>query len=191
MLLAREVAAGHRPACLAFDYGQRHRREIASSIDLASAYGCPWDVVAIPPATLAGSALTGGGPVPHGHYADPAQRATIVPNRNMVFLSIAAARAVALFGSVGGREVLIASHAGDAPIYPDCREVFFKAADRALWLGCGVNVRAPFVGMTKAEVVALGRSLGVDFGLTWSCYEGGKSPCGKCGACVERAEAMA
>jgi 7-cyano-7-deazaguanine synthase len=127
---------------------------------------------------------TGGCAVPHGHYADPSQSATVVPNRNMVFLSLGAARAVGIRSSL----VLIASHAGDAPIYPDCRAEFFEAADKALKLACGVGVFAPFVEMTKGEIVATGRAVGVDFGLT--CYEGGRTPCGQCGACVERAEAI-
>jgi 7-cyano-7-deazaguanine synthase len=113
--------------------------------------------------------------------------ATVVPNRNLLFLSLAGAVAV---GS-GLKTVLFSAHAGDAAVYPDCRPEFVAAADRALGLACGVGVEAPFLAMTKGEIVALGRELGVPLERTWSCYLGGEEPCGRCGACVERGEAGA
>jgi 7-cyano-7-deazaguanine synthase len=188
VLLARECHAGRPPRCLIINYGQRHRREVEQANSIAEVYRVACATIRLPSAIFLGSALTGGDPVPlDRHYADPGQASTVVPNRNMVFLAIAAAYAVQL----GEDLVLFAAHAGDYPVYPDCRPEFVDAADAALRLACGVRVSAPFVGMTKAEVVRLGRSLDVPFSLSWSCYQGGDEPCGRCGACVERAEALA
>jgi len=188
VLLAVEAAAGNEPMCLSFDYGQRHAdRELAAAGAVAEYYGAERVVIGLPPDVFRGSALTGGGPVPHGHYADPAQAATVVPNRNMVLVACAAAYA----RSAGRGLVGVAAHKGDAAVYPDCRPEFFDALGAALRFGCGVRLHAPFLSLTKREVVAIGRDLSVPFRLTWSCYEGGEAPCGLCGACVERAEALA
>lgn len=186
VLLAREVEADRVPLCLSIDYGQRHRRELVAAREIVAAYGVRRVEIALPPAVLAGSALTGQAPIPRGlHHADPRQSATVVPGRNLVFLAVAASQAV----SRGLGRVLFAAHAGDAPIYPDCRPEFVAAADATFSLGCGVAVEAPFLSMDKRAIVRLGRSLGAPLHLAWSCYVGGETPCGTCGACVERAEA--
>lgn len=188
VLLALSLSEGRRCRALAVRYGQRHGRELASAAALARYYAVDLEEAALPDGLLSGSALTGSGRVPKGlHYADPAQAATVVPNRNGLFLSLAAAVAV----RQGAAEVAFAAHAGDAAVYPDCRPDYVEAVDRATRLGCGVGVVAPFLGLTKRGVVRLGKELGVPFGMTWSCYEGGARPCGGCGACVERAESGA
>lgn len=189
VVLANEIAHGRTPrACVAFDYGQRHHRELGAAVEVARYYAVPLTVLRLPARLLAGSALTGAGEVPVGlHYADPGQSATVVPNRNLVFLALAAAEAV----RAGASEVLFGAHAGDAAVYPDCRPEFVAAADKVFRLACGVAVRAPLLAMDKRGVVALGRRLGVPFPLTWSCYLGADEPCSKCGACVERYEAGA
>lgn len=193
VLLARECERGRRPAlCLTFDYGQRHRREIDAAQAIMDWCRCPGRVHRLPPDIFTGSALTGGPDVPKGlDYRDPSQAATVVPGRNLVFLSIAVAEAA----RIGAGRVLFAAHAGDEAVYPDCRTAFVAAFGRAAKAGYGVLVEAPFQHIDKRGVVALGRSLnkpyGLPFELAWSCYEGGREPCGRCGACVERAEAMA
>jgi 7-cyano-7-deazaguanine synthase len=174
---------------LSVDYGQRHRRELDAAAAVAGHFGVPHEVVALPPGLMAGSALTGGGAVPHGHYADPSMRATVVPARNTVLLALAAA--VAVRERCGA--VAYAAHAGDHPVYPDCRPEFAEAYRRVLAL-CDyepVELLTPFVRLTKAEVVRVGADRGVPFGLTWSCYEGAEWHCGVCGTCVERREAFA
>jgi 7-cyano-7-deazaguanine synthase len=113
--------------------------------------------------------------------------ATVVPNRNMVLLPLAAAIA----RSRGEHEILFAAHAGDAAIYPDCRPEFVSALSKAMELGCGAWVSAPFLNMTKRDIVQLGRQLQVPMEMTWSCYDGGDIPCQNCGACIERNEALA
>jgi 7-cyano-7-deazaguanine synthase len=184
VLLARECHAGRPPVCVSFDYGQRHVRELEAARDIAHVYHVPISVLPLP--RLGGSALTGDGEIPKGlHFADARQAATVVPNRNMVMLSVAASVATA----TGHDRVLFAAHAGDRAVYQDCRAEFVQALNAATLLACGVGVEAPFLSMSKREIVLLGRSLDVPFAVAWSCYEGGKSPCGKCGACVERTEA--
>ena len=176
------------PEVVSFDYGQRHRRELQSAAELAAACRIPHLVVDVPLAQLApGSALTGDIEVPHGHYSAETMTATVVPNRNMTFIALATARAAQL----GCEEVVVGVHAGDHPIYPDCRPEFIDAISAATQLAVGVKVTAPFVHMLKSEICEAGDLLGVPWAETWSCYEGGAQHCGKCGTCVERAEAFA
>ena len=189
VLLARVLDAGVAAVAVSVDYGQRHARELRAAAAVAAHYGVPRDVVALPPALMSGSALTGSGPVPHGHYADESMRSTVVPARNLVLLSLAAAVAV----REGAAAVAYAAHAGDHAVSPDCRPGFVEAARQVL-ARCDyrpVSLLTPFVGWAKADVVAEGHRLGVPFAETWSCYEGGKWHCGACGTCVERAEAFA
>jgi 7-cyano-7-deazaguanine synthase len=165
---------------LSVGYGQRHEAaEMHAAFRLAEHYKVPRLRADLPAELFAGSALTGAD-------APLAGAPTVVPGRNLAFLSLAVAVAAPDVGVV-----YLASHKGDAEVYPDCRPAFVGAADEAAFLGYGVRVVAPFLGMTKREVVARGRELGVPFELTWSCYAGGAEPCGKCAACVERAGAMA
>jgi 7-cyano-7-deazaguanine synthase len=190
--LAHHLAArGDTLKLLSVDYGQRHRKELAFALACAGRLGVEHRVADLRSLTplLAGSSLTDPSvPVPHGHYQAESMRATVVPNRNMVLLSVAAAWAVALkFDAVA-----IGAHAGDHAVYPDCRPEFAAAMDAALAL-CDwhpVRVLRPFVALSKADVVAVGASLGVPFDQTWSCYEGGDVHCGRCGTDVERREAF-
>ena len=188
-LLARSVKHGDEPFCLAVDYGQRHRRELDAAGAVAAHYGRSLEVVAVPPALLAGSALTGGEDVPKGlHFADPGQAVTVVPARNLLFATLGIAHAL----KVGARSVLLGAHKGDAAVYPDCRAEFFRSLDAASLAAYGVRVWAPFCTHDdKRSVAILARIMGVPLELTWSCYEGGTEPCGQCGACVERMEALA
>lgn len=171
------------------DYGQRHIRERRSAEAIANHYGIP-----LYPLDLTSygknvrSALTSGDiAVPHGHYAADNMAVTVVPNRNAVMLSAAAGVAA----SLGFTRVVTAVHAGDHAVYPDCRPVFIDAIDLASYRGCGVHIVAPFVLWSKAEIARRALHLGVPVEQTWSCYEGGEVHCGRCGTCVERAEAIA
>ncbi len=181
---------------LTFNYGQRHSREIEHAKKVVEAakkagFNLTHRVVDISSIShlISSGALTGEEEVPHGFYTDERQKVTVVPNRNMIMLSIAAGYAVKL----GEREVYYAAHRSDYAIYPDCRKEFVKALDAAIYLATlftPVELKAPFVDMTKAEVVSLGLKLKVPYELTWSCYEGGERPCLKCGTCLERTEAF-
>jgi len=132
--------------------------------------------------------LSNGGEIPEGHYAAENMKSTVVPLRNGIMLMIACGYA----DSHGIGNVLLASHAGDHYIYPDCRPKFNQYLTSAVLEGTEgkVTVKFPFATLNKAEIVVLGSKLGVDFKNTWSCYKGGRAPCGKCGTCVERKEAF-
>lgn len=174
------------------NYGQRHIRERESSRKVADFYGVRWHELDL---TYFGksveSALTTAGlGVPHGHYTAASMKLTVVPNRNATLLSAAA-------GIASSRKldvVATAVHAGDHAVYPDCRPEFIEAIDQACRLGCGVGVVAPFVMVTKTDIARRAGELRAPLHLTWSCYEGGgRTPtqhCGRCGTCVERAEAF-
>lgn len=192
VLLYHLKAAGHEVCCLSVDYGQRHSRELAAAARVAESAGAPLEVVRLPGLRQvfgAGNSQTGTVPVPHGHYEAESMRLTVVPNRNMVLLALAAARAVAIDASA----VAYAAHAGDRAVYPDCRPEFVEAMRRPLGL-CDyrpLSLLAPFLATNKAGIVELGSMLKVPFGLTWTCYQGGESHCGRCGADVERRGAFA
>jgi len=134
------------------------------------------------------SILKGGEEVPHGNYDEENMKSTVVPFRNGIMLSVA----VGLAESHGLDTVLIANHAGDHAIYPDCRPAFVSAIDQAAQAGTyeGVRVVSPFCDITKRDIALIGKELGVPFEKTYSCYEGREKHCGKCGTCRERKEAL-
>lgn len=172
-------------------YGQRHARELEAAAKVAAHYGVELRIVDLTAwgQHLTGSALTDPEvAVPHGQYDSPTMAATVVPNRNATFLMAAAGIAQA----VGCTHVVTAVHAGDHPVYSDCRPEFVDAARRTVELGTdgAVTVDAPFVTMSKTAIVARGFDLNAPLDLTWSCYEGRQAHCGQCGTCVERREAF-
>jgi 7-cyano-7-deazaguanine synthase len=184
-------ANGYGVHAISIDYGQRHSRELESAKVIAATLSIPHrtvDLRSLQP-LFSGSALTNSSiDVPHGHYAEESMKSTVVPNRNMIMLSVAAAWAMSLKAA----HVAYAAHAGDHTIYPDCRPQFADALNTAIGLADWhtVTLLRPFIGMTKGEICAEGKRLGVNFADTWSCYEGGDQHCGKCGTCVERKEAF-
>lgn len=188
------AAQGYELHLVSFDYGQRHRKELEFARSCAERLGARHDVVDLSAirGLLKGSALTDEIPVPEGHYAAPTMAATVVPNRNAIMLSLAYAVAVVDQASV----VAIGVHAGDHPIYPDCRPAFvvaFEHMERVATDGYarqGVSLYAPFVHVGKHDIVARGVRLQVPYEETWSCYKGGERHCGVCGTCVERREAF-
>ncbi|MEU3046805.1 7-cyano-7-deazaguanine synthase QueC [Streptomyces sp. NPDC006984] len=180
---------------LSFNYGQRHVKELAHAANLADQLGASHDIVDLTSLTriLGGSALTDPAiEVPHGHYRAETMRSTVVPNRNAIMLEIAAGAAVA----AGADAVAFGAHSGDHAIYPDCRPEFFTLIEASMKAGNeghmvpDFQLVAPFLQLTKADIVREGARLGVPFELTWSCYEGGEVHCGACGTCVERREAF-
>ncbi len=134
------------------------------------------------------SLLSGADAIPEGHYEDENMRSTVVPFRNGIMLSVAAG----LAESRGLECVMIANHGGDHAIYPDCRAGFINAMAKAIAEGTyeDIKLRAPYTHLTKTDIARRGKELGVDYSLTYSCYKGGETHCGKCGTCVERREAM-
>jgi 7-cyano-7-deazaguanine synthase len=192
--LAYQIAAENGlDRLISFDYGQRHRREIEHAAGIAAALKARHDVIDIAGLgrfLTSSSLISGGDAVPDGHYAESNMKSTVVPNRNAIMLSIA-------FGIAAGAKadaVGIAVHSGDHFIYPDCRPAFvdaFRAMQACALEGMWeVQLYAPFVGFTKADIVREGMRLGVPYEKTWSCYKGGEIHCGRCGTCVERREAF-
>ncbi len=192
-VMAYDVAkAGWENHLLSVNYGQRHKKEIEYAALTAKKLHATHHVVDLTNITqlISGSSLTSDTPVPEGHYAAPNMAQTVVPNRNAIMLAIAFGYAT----NIGADKVFTGVHAGDHPIYPDCRPAFIRAFDLMEVIatdGYGhAELEAPFVYWTKKDIVALGKGLNVPFQDTWSCYQGGEIHCGRCGTCVERKEAF-
>jgi len=184
---ARHEVAG----AVSFDYGSKHNaREIPFAKWHCDKLRIPHRVITLDfvPELFESALLKSGGKVPDGHYEEETMKQTVVPFRNGIMLAIAAGYAE----SIGAQGLVIAAHAGDHAIYPDCREGFMQAMAEAMRLGtyAGIELLRPFINLTKAQIAARGHELGVDFSQTWSCYKGGKIHCGTCGTCVERREAF-
>lgn len=175
VLLFDRMAQGDRVHALSIHYGQIHAQEIDAARAICDRYDVPHAVATIDAAPFVGSELTGGTGV-------------VVPNRNMVLIALA--------GAFAERHALdavaIACHQSDGPLFPDCRPAFLEEAFRTLQKGTDGRVRLlyPYAYKPKLDVVRLGVKLGVPFDDTWSCYRGGRQPCGECLACRERREAL-
>ncbi len=185
------VQRGSVAAALSFHYGSKHNdREIPFAAWHAGKLGVPHLVIPLDfiGRHFASDLLASGGEVPRGHYEEASMKKTVVPFRNGIMLAVAAGFAE----SQEAQALVIAAHAGDHAIYPDCREDFMRAMGDAMRLGTYANIelRRPFIHLTKAQIAARGAELGVDFARTWSCYVGGETHCGECGTCVERREAF-
>ena len=177
--------------CLSIDYGQRHKKELLISRSICARLKIPHETANLSHLAqfLSGNSQTDSSiPVPEGHYTEESMKLTVVPNRNMLMLSVAMGWALSLkYDSVA-----YAAHAGDHTIYPDCRPEFVEQMKKVAAL-CDwqkLDLLTPFLHKTKGEIVALGTSLDVPFSETWSCYQGRELHCGKCGTCVERKEAF-
>jgi 7-cyano-7-deazaguanine synthase len=188
------------PTVVSFDYGQRHARELDSANYVSNLLGLEHitiDVVDF------GAAISQNAPgavlvksdsvIPQGHYAAENMKATVVPNRNMVMLSMAVGVCIA----TEGQFVATAIHSGDHEIYPDCRPDFIGALSATVklanegFLHPNFHFDAPFIYKTKSDIAQLAFELDVPIDRTWSCYVGGDLHCGRCGTCVERLEAIA
>lgn len=191
VLLYYLLKSGNDVQALSVNYGQRHRKELDCAKSICEQLGVKHhiaDLTSLNP-LLSGSSLTSPHvQVPEGHYEDESMKATVVPNRNMILLSIATGWAI----STGASSVSYAAHSGDRAIYPDCREEFATAMNNVMEIAGWdkVSLNRPFSSFTKADIVKLGDELGVPFEKTWSCYKGGQIHCGVCGTCVERREAF-
>ncbi len=176
---------------VSFDYGSNHNaKEIPFAKLHCERLGIPHIVIPLEFMSkyFKSSLLEGGEAIPEGHYKDENMKSTVVPFRNGIMLSIA----VGIAESNGLKYVMMANHGGDHTIYPDCTPEFVNAFDSAAEAGTYVKVRlhTPYTNITKEDIARRGKSLGIDYSETWSCYKGGERHCGKCGTCVERKEAL-
>ncbi len=198
--LAIEKYGAENVLALSVYYGQKHSKELEAAEKITAYYGVKHKTLdlALIFADSDCSLLKGSdAEIPKESYAEQLSStnghpvSTYVPFRNGLFLSSAASIAL----SNGCMEICYGAHSDDAAgnAYPDCSAEFNEAISRAIYLGSGnaLEVKAPFVGMTKAEVVREGLRIGVPYKLTWSCYEGGDTPCGVCGTCRDRRAAFA
>ena len=175
-----------------FDYGSNHNAaEIECARRQAEMAGVPHIVI---PLAFIGkyfnsSLLSGAEEIPEGHYEDSNMKSTVVPFRNGIMLAAAAG----LAESRGLSVLMIANHAGDHALYPDCREAFIKAMSEAIKAGTyeGITVRAPYTLLSKTDIAIRGKRLGIDYSTTYSCYRGLEKHCGRCGTCRERRQALA
>lgn len=185
---------------LSISYGQKHTKEIEASQKIADYYQVEHlylDLAKIFEYSDCSLLSHSKQEIPQEAYAEQLKKtegkpvSTYVPFRNGLFLSSAASIAL----SRGCDVIYYGAHSDDAAgnAYPDCSDAFNQAMGQAIYLGSGnqLTIEAPFVAWTKAQVVKKGLELKVPYELTWSCYEGGETPCGKCGTCIDRAQAFA
>ena len=189
-------AKGFQCYCLIFDYGQRHKKEIASAKKIAQRAGCAWQIIKLSLPWKGSSLLDKKLKIPefsnstNSINSSNSIPSTYVPARNIIFLSFALSCAEAIKAS----SIFIGANAIDYSGYPDCRPGFYRAFIRAVNLGTkagvegrGFSIFTPLIKMTKAGIIKLGTRLKVPYELTWSCYQGGRKPCGKCDSCNFRA----
>jgi 7-cyano-7-deazaguanine synthase len=187
-----DAAQSHQVVgALGFDYGSKHNpRELPLGVWHANKLGIPHRTIRLPfiNELFDSDLLRSGGPIPEGHYEEATMKQTVVPFRNGIMLAVAAGYAE----TIGAEAIVIAAHAGDHAIYPDCREGFMQAMGEAITQGtyARLSLLRPFIAWNKARIVQRGVELKIDYARTWSCYKGGDRHCGVCGTCVERREAF-
>tara|TARA_Y100000310_G_scaffold340952_1_gene438480 strand:- start:1746 stop:2438 length:693 start_codon:yes stop_codon:yes gene_type:complete len=199
-VLHRAIESGAEVYAINFNYGQRHDVEISKAIEVCYDLGLPFkrvNIVALN-SLINNSALTGDIEVPKGHYEDETMKQTVVPNRNMMLLSMAAAYAV----NIGATELWYGAHSGDHAIYPDCRPEFVEAMEKVLAIANyePIELVVPFIHGNKQTILEWGMQRELDYSKTWTCYDpqwdglvkrlGEPKACGKCGSCQERLEAF-
>jgi len=190
--MLHDLLAQHKTVhTLSFNYGQRHQKELQFAASVCRDLRVPSHIIDISSINplLAGSSLTDGIAVPEGHYEEESMKSTVVPNRNMIMLSLAIGYAI----SINADKVYFGAHGGDHAIYPDCRPEFVERMNSVAASANyqSVAIVAPYLNLDKASILAIGLRLGLDYAKTWTCYNGRELACGKCGSCVERLEAFA
>jgi len=176
---------------VSFDYGQKHKKELDYAARACKVLGVNHKVVDISAINqlIAGSSLTSDIEVAEGHYEEESMKSTVVPNRNMILLSMAVGYAV----SINANKVYYGAHAGDHAIYPDCRPEFVRKMNAVCAIANYevVEIVTPYLDVSKTAILTAGLEMGLDYNQTWTCYNGREKACGKCGACQERLEAFA
>lgn len=188
--LYHALKKGYRPNALIFDYGQRHKKEIECAKKLATLNKLQYHIVKIDLSWTQSSLTNKKISVPIGRNLKAKNiPSTYVAGRNIIFLSYAFSYAE----SIGADKVFIGAHVEDYSGYPDCRPEFYAAFRKAVARGTkagaqqeGIKILTPLINKGKADIIRIGDRLGVPFALTWSCYKGGKRPCGECDSCYYR-----
>lgn len=189
-VLNKAIRQGYEVYALSFDYGQRHVKELKVAANVCAELNISHKVVDISAINqlIGGSSLTDDIDVPEGHYEEESMKSTVVPNRNMILLSLAVGYAV----SLKANKVFYGAHSGDHAIYPDCRPEFVQKMDDVCRIANyeETEIVSPYLNNTKIEILTDGLNMGLDYSKTWTCYNGREKACGKCGACQERLEAF-
>lgn len=191
-ILNKALKEGYELYALTFDYGQKHKKEIEFAKRVCAELGVNHRIIDITAINqlLQSSSLTSSANVdiPEGHYESANMKSTVVPNRNMILLSLAIGYAV----DINANKVYYGAHSGDHAIYPDCRPDFVLAMNKVAKLANyePVDIVTPYLNSSKTEILADGLAIGLDYGKTWTCYNGREKACGKCGSCIERLEAF-
>lgn len=189
-VLNKAISDGYEVFPLSFDYGQRHKKELEYAENVCKELNLTHKMVDISAinSLVGGSSLTSDIDVPEGHYEEDSMKSTVVPNRNMILLSLAIGYAV----SMKAPKVYYGAHAGDHAIYPDCRPEFVQKMNDVSQIANyeSVEIYSPYLTVSKIDILTDGLKMGLDYGKTWTCYNGREKACGKCGACQERLEAF-
>lgn len=189
-LLNRVIHDGYDVYALTFNYGQKHVKEVEVASKVCQQLNVPHKILDISPINqlMQSSSLVGDIDVPEGHYQADNMKSTMVPNRNMILLSLAIGYAVDIEAS----RVYYGAHSGDHVIYPDCRPEFVHAMNDVAKIANyqPISIETPYLNSTKGEILKDGLSMNLTYENTWTCYNGREKACGKCGACVERLEAF-
>lgn len=189
-ILNKAYREGYELYALTFDYGQKHSKEIEYARQVCHELSISHRIIDITAINqlLQSSSLTSSVEIPEGHYADDNMKSTVVPNRNMILLSLAIGYAV----DIGAGKVFYGAHSGDHAIYPDCRPEFVHAMNGVAKIANyePVEIVTPYLNSDKTGILRDGLTMGLDYGKSWTCYNGRKKACGKCGSCVERLEAF-
>jgi 7-cyano-7-deazaguanine synthase len=184
------VKQGLEVFALSFDYGQRHKKELDYASQACNTLGVQHKIVDISAINqlIGGSSLTSDIDVAEGHYEEDSMKSTVVPNRNMILLSMAVGYAV----SINANKVYYGAHSGDHAIYPDCRPEFVHKMNDVCAIANyeAVEIVTPYLEVSKTAILTAGLEMGLDYNQTWTCYNGREKACGKCGACQERLEAF-
>ncbi len=190
-VLNHAVKQGLQVYALSFDYGQRHKKELDYAARACQSLGVAHKIVDISAINqlIGGSSLTSDIEVAEGHYEEDSMKTTVVPNRNMILLSMAVGYAV----SIDANKVYYGAHSGDHAIYPDCRPEFVHKMNEVCAIANyeAVEIVTPYLEVSKTAILTAGLAMGLDYSQTWTCYNGREKACGKCGACQERLEAFA
>ncbi|MCY7297018.1 7-cyano-7-deazaguanine synthase QueC [Alteromonas sp. a30] len=189
-VLHKAIQDGCEVYALSFNYGQRHRKELDYAANVCAKRNIHHKIVDISSINqlIGGSSLTSDIDVPEGHYEESSMQSTVVPNRNMILLSMAIGYAVSLDAS----KVYYGAHSGDHAIYPDCRPEFVLKMNEVSQIANyePVDIHAPYLNVSKIDILTDGLRMNLDYSETWTCYNGRERACGKCGACQERLEAF-
>ena len=189
-VLHKAIREDYEVHALSFDYGQRHKKELDFAKAVCEQLQISHKIVDITAINqlLQGSSLTSDIAIPEGEYSVENMKSTVVPNRNMILLSLATGYAISLQAGA----VFYGAHHDDSAVYPDCRPEFVHAVNEVTKIADWnpVEIVAPYLNASKGDILKDGLAMVLDYSQTWTCYNGREQACGLCGACHSRLKAF-